>query len=114
MTSNARPESETPRRPYEAPQLRRLGSVRELTLGGTMGGMMDGLVGKKSTNGEYNLIEPGAPERSWVYLKASGDSATVMCTSACGRGKMPPSGSGLTAAQLQALSKWIKDGASKQ
>jgi hypothetical protein len=30
--------SETPaRRPYSAPRLRQLGSVRELTLGGTMG-----------------------------------------------------------------------------
>lgn len=89
--------------------------------GVTLGGMnissaevLEGLVGKKSSNGEYNLIEPGAPERSWVYLKASGESSTVMCKSACGRGKMPPSGDGLTAAQLQALSKWIKDGASTQ
>lgn len=47
MTSNGRPDSEVSRRPYKAPRLRRLGSVRELTLGGTMGGMMDGLVGKK-------------------------------------------------------------------
>lgn len=94
-----------------------IGPSAGLTLGGmniSSAEVLDGLVGKKSTNGEYNLIEPGAPERSWVYLKASGDSTTVMCTSACGRGKMPPSGNGLTAAQLQALSKWIKDGASKQ
>jgi hypothetical protein len=86
-----------------------------LTLGGmniTSAEVVAGLVGKKSTNGEYKLIEAGAPERSWVYLKASGDSTSVMCTSACGRGKMPPSGDGLTAAQLQVLSKWIKDGAS--
>lgn len=47
MTSNARPDSEAPRRPYKAPRLRQLGSVRELTLGGTMGGRMDGLIGKK-------------------------------------------------------------------
>jgi hypothetical protein len=94
-----------------------IGPSAGLVLGGmniTSAEVLDGLVGKKSTNGEYALIEPGAPERSWVYLKASGDSATVMCTSACGRAKMPPSGSGLTATQLQALSKWIKDGASKQ
>lgn len=29
--------TEPPRRPYSAPRLRRLGSVRELTLGGSMG-----------------------------------------------------------------------------
>jgi hypothetical protein len=94
-----------------------IGPSAGLTLGGTgitSAEVMESLVGKKSTNGEYNLIEPGAPERSWVYLKASGDSATVMCTSSCGRQKMPPSGDGLTAAQLQALSKWITDGASIQ
>jgi hypothetical protein len=94
-----------------------IGPSAGLTLGGmaiTSAEVMEGLVGKKSTNGEYSLIEPGAPERSWVYLKASGESTTVMCTSACGRGKMPPSGDGLTAAQLQTLSKWIKDGASIQ
>lgn len=31
------PETAPARRPYRAPQLRQLGSVRELTLGGTMG-----------------------------------------------------------------------------
>jgi hypothetical protein len=94
-----------------------IGPSAGLTLGGTgitSAEVMESLVGKKSTNGEYNLIEPGAPERSWVYLKASGESTTVTCTSACGRQKMPPSGDGLTAAQLQTLSKWIKDGASTQ
>lgn len=94
-----------------------IGPSAGVTLGGmniTSAEVLEGLVGKKSTNGEYNLIEPGAPERSWVYLKATGESSTVMCKSACGRGKMPPSGDGLSAAQLQALSKWIKDGASTQ
>lgn len=94
-----------------------IGPSAGVTLGGmgiTSAELMEGLVGKKSTNGEYNLVEPGAPERSWVYLKASGESATVMCTSTCGRQKMPPSGDGLTATQLQALHKWIKDGAGTQ
>jgi hypothetical protein len=94
-----------------------IGPSAGLTLGGTgitSAEVMESLVGKKSTNGEFNLIEPGAPQRSWVYLKASGESSTVMCTSACGRQKMPPSGDGLTAAQLQALSKWIMDGAGTQ
>lgn len=94
-----------------------IGPSAGVTLGGagmTSAELIEGLVGKKSTNGEFNLIEAGAPERSWVYLKASGESATVMCTSMCGRQKMPPSGDGLSAAQLQALSQWIKDGASVQ
>jgi len=94
-----------------------IGPSAGLTLGGmgvTSAELMEGLVGKKSTNGEFNLIEAGKPERSWVYLKASGESTTVMCTSTCGRQKMPPSGDGLSAAQLEALSKWIKDGAGIQ
>jgi hypothetical protein len=94
-----------------------IGPSAGVTLGGmgiTSAELIEGLVGKKSTNGEFNLIEAGMPERSWVYLKASGESTTVMCTSACGRQKMPPSGDGLSAAQLEALSKWIKDGAGVQ
>jgi hypothetical protein len=86
--------------------------------GMTLGGMgvssaqvMKGLVGVKATNGEFNLIEPGDPSKSWVYLKASGQSLNVMCMSNCDREKMPPSGTGLTDAQLQTLSQWIMMGA---
>jgi hypothetical protein len=85
-----------------------------MTLGGmgiTSKEVREGLVGVKSTNNEYDLIAPGAPEKSWVYLKASGDSLNVMCTSMCDREKMPPSGGGLTAAQLMTLKQWIMDGA---
>jgi hypothetical protein len=87
-----------------------------MTLGGrgvSSSEIIDGLVGVKSTNGEYDLIEPGNPARSWVYLKASGEAASVSCSSACGREKMPPSGPGLTASQLAALRQWIADGATK-
>jgi len=94
-----------------------IGPSAGVTLGGTgitSAELIEGLVGKRSTNGEFNLIEAGKPERSWVYLKASGESETVMCTSTCGRQKMPPSGDGLSATQLQALSKWIQDGAGMQ
>lgn len=86
--------------------------------GMTLGGMgissaeiRTGLVGIKATNGEYDLIAPGSPEKSWVYLKASGDVATVTCTSNCDRETMPPSGVGLTAAQLTTLKQWIMNGA---
>lgn len=37
----------TSKRPYKAPRLRHLGSVRELTLGGTMGAFVDDLGFKK-------------------------------------------------------------------
>jgi hypothetical protein len=86
--------------------------------GMTLGGMgissaeiRTGLVSVKSTNGEYDLIAPGAPEKSWVYLKASGDVANVTCTSLCDRETMPPSGVGLSAAQLTTLRTWIMNGA---
>jgi hypothetical protein len=36
---------DVPRRPYAPPQLRQLGSVRDLTLGSPVGAFMDGLPG---------------------------------------------------------------------
>jgi hypothetical protein len=85
-----------------------------LTLGGmgvASADVIKNIVSVKATNGEYNLIEPGMPEKSWIYLKASGDSLNVMCTSMCDREKMPPSGTGLTDAQLMTLKQWIMNGA---
>lgn len=75
------------------------------------------LVNVDSSNAEaYRLVLPGDPERSWLYLKASGasKSASVVCrdgTSNC-KGVMPPGGApGMTQAELDVLYKWIKDGA---
>lgn len=88
-----------------------------MTLGGsgiTSAEILDGLIGQKASNGQFNLIEPGAPQRSWVYLKASGESASAMCATACDREKMPPSGSGLSAAQLTTLRDWIMSGAPRK
>jgi hypothetical protein len=85
-----------------------------MTLGGSgisSAEILDGLISQKASNGEYNLIEPGMPQKSWVYLKASGDVATVTCTAACDREPMPPSGVGLNAAQLTTLRDWIMSGA---
>jgi hypothetical protein len=85
-----------------------------MTLGGagvSSVDVMKGIVSNKSTNGQYNLIEPNHPELSWVYLKASGDVASVSCTSACNRESMPPSGASLSAAQLGMLKQWIQNGA---
>jgi hypothetical protein len=91
-----------------------IGPSAGMTLGGSgvsSAEVMKGLVGVKSTNGQYNLIEPNHPEQSWVYLKASGDVATVSCTGTCNRESMPPSGTALSAAQLGMLKQWIQNGA---
>jgi hypothetical protein len=88
-----------------------------MTLGGSGVSSADviaGLVGMKASNGEYNLIEPGVPDESWVYLKASGGVASVSCTRPCDRESMPPSGAGLTQAQLSSLRAWIMNGATNQ
>jgi hypothetical protein len=91
------------------------------TAGVTLGGMgissaeiIEGLVGMKASNGEFALVEPGSPEKSWLYLKASGDVKSVTCTSACDRESMPPSGMGLSAPQIASLKQWIMAGATKQ
>jgi hypothetical protein len=88
-----------------------------MTLGGTgvsSAEVMAGLVGVPASNGEYKLIEAGAPDRSWVYLKASGGVATVACTRACDRQSMPPAGAALTQAQLMSLRQWIMNGATNK
>ena len=88
------------------------------TAGMTLGGagvssaeVREGLVGQKASNGEYNLIEPGQPMKSWLYLKASNGAATATCMAACDREPMPPSGMSLTAAQLTTIRTWIENGA---
>jgi hypothetical protein len=91
-----------------------IGPSAGMTLGGagvSSVDVMKGIVSNKSTNGQYNLIEPNHPELSWVYLKASGDVASVSCTGACNRESMPPSGASLSAAQLGMLKQWIQNGA---
>jgi hypothetical protein len=88
-----------------------------MTLGGagvTSAEVMQGLVGVKATNGEYALIEPGMPMKSWLYLKVAGGAATATCTSACDRETMPPSGTGLAAAQLTTIRTWIENGATNR
>ena len=66
--------------------------------------------------GQFKLVEPGDPEKSWLYLKASGKAATAGCTSTdpnkpCNSATMPPSGRTMTDAELEILRKWIADGA---
>jgi hypothetical protein len=62
--------------------------------------------------GQYKRIAPGMPQQSWLYLKASGIAATANCTGTCNAQVMPPTGKvTLTQVQLEALRKWIADGA---
>ena len=86
-----------------------------LSLGGpgiSSADVIAGLVSVKATNGEFDLVQPGSPERSWLYLKASGRAASAMCSSGCNRESMPPAGEPLSEQQLNALARWIQDGAS--
>jgi hypothetical protein len=91
------------------------GPTAGLVLGGGISSseIIDGIVNVKASNDQYNLIEPGAPDKSWLYLKASGAAEQASCTGKCDRGSMPPSGMGLTTAQLASLRTWIMNGASK-
>lgn len=63
----------------------------------------------------YKLVVPGDPDRSWLYLKASGLSTTSGATcqgvATCTK-KMPPRGdTSLPAADLENLRIWIAEGA---
>jgi hypothetical protein len=62
------------------------------------------------------VVEPGQPEKSWLYLKAAGMAASAGCvpkdaTSSCNTAEMPPTGKTMTAEQLEILRQWIADGA---
>lgn len=86
-----------------------------LSLGGpgiSSAEVIAGLVNAKATNREYDLVEPGLPERSWLFLKASGEAASATCSSGCNRESMPPAGLGFSELQLAALAQWIQNGAS--
>lgn len=65
----------------------------------------------------YKLVVPGDPDRSWLYLKASGNSqfTNAVCRASaittC-KQPMPNSDSaGMTSQELNALRQWILDGA---
>jgi hypothetical protein len=66
------------------------------------------------SGGQFNLVEPGNPEKSWLYLKASGSAGAAGCVdgaNACNTATMPPSGKSVTEGQLKILYDWIKAGA---
>jgi hypothetical protein len=57
----------------------------------------------------WKMVVPGKPEESWLYMKASGQSANANVTCLTDGCKSPMTG--LTPAEVQALYDWIKNGA---
>jgi len=97
------------------------GASANLTLGGSdcvkSSDIVAALVNKNSTTGgQFKLIVPGDPDKSWLYLKVTGKAGTVTCTPTGGNQCLPdtmPQGGAvtLTQAEQDALRKWIQDGA---
>jgi hypothetical protein len=67
------------------------------------------LVGVKATNGQYLRVAPGDPDKSWLYLKISGQAGNAACDAACNGERMPP-GTPLTADQVTLVRQWIASG----
>jgi hypothetical protein len=97
------------------------GASANLTLGGSdcvkSSDIVASLVNKPSVyGGQFKLIEPGQPDKSWLYLKVTGKAATAGCvataTAECNTESMPQGvGVTLTQAEQDALKQWITDGA---
>jgi len=64
-------------------------------------GLLERLLGPSSVDG-LNLVEPGSPEDSYLFLKITGDYVDVG-----GEGSRMPSGGRLSAADEQLVSDWI-------
>ena len=63
------------------------------------------LVNRPSTEcGSRLLVQPGAPDSSYLIHKVTG-------TQLCSGSKMPKTGSGLSAVQIETLRTWIGGGA---
>ncbi len=89
-----------------------------LTLGGYVSSrcLAEGLKHASRDGGQFKLIEPGDPDKSWLYLKASGKATAAGCISSdvdkpCNSATMPPSGKTMTDTELAILRTWIADGA---
>jgi hypothetical protein len=90
-----------------------------LTLGGQVSSkcMVERLKRTANGGGQFKLVEPGEPDKSWLYLKASGKAEAAACVSTdpdkpCNSAPMPPGGvRTMTDAELETLRKWIADGA---
>jgi hypothetical protein len=99
----------------------RIGAHANMVLGGSdcvsSSSIVAGLVNKPSTDGgQFMLIEPGHPERSWLYLKVTDGAKSANCmasaTASCETQSMPYGGGvTVTQAEQDALKQWIMDGA---
>jgi len=98
------------------------GGSANLTLGGSdcvkSSDIVAALVNKPSTTGgQFALIVPMHPEKSWLYQKVMGTAAMAGCTKTgsvdCMTDTMPQGGGGvtLTADEQNALKTWINNGA---
>jgi hypothetical protein len=62
--------------------------------------------------GQFMRVVPGAPDRSWLYLKVAGLASRAGCVGECSTGVMPPTGSvTLLPSELDAIRAWITAGA---
>jgi hypothetical protein len=89
-----------------------------LTLGGQISSqcIVERLKRDSVDGGQFKLVEPGDPDRSWLYLKAAGKAAEAGCVTTdpnkiCNNATMPPTGRTMTDAELETLRQWIADGA---
>jgi hypothetical protein len=99
----------------------RVGAHGNLTLGGSecvkSSDIVAALVNKPAAGGgQFKLVEPGQPEKSWLYLKVTDKAKTAGCTTSssttCNTQLMPFGGGvTLTQAEQDALKQWITEGA---
>ncbi|MDQ2646243.1 MAG: hypothetical protein M3020_20685, partial [Myxococcota bacterium] len=97
------------------------GANANLTLGGSecvkSSDIVAALKKPSSNGGQFKLIEPGDPMKSWLYLKVTNKAAQAGCTPTggiqCNNLMMPQGASSvtLTAQEIADLEKWIMDGA---
>ena len=89
-----------------------------LTLGGQVSSKC--IVGRLKRasldGGQLKLVEPGNPEKSYLYLKPAGLADGAGCVSSnpdqpCNTATMPPGGKTMTDAELKIIYDWIKAGA---
>lgn len=90
----------------------------DLTLGGQVSSkcLVERLKRASNDGGQFKLVEPGDPDKSYLYLKASGKAVDAGCVSSdpnkpCNTAAMPPGGKTMTDAELKILYDWIKAGA---
>ena len=90
----------------------------DLTLGGAVSSkcLVQRLKRASNNGGQFKLVEPGEPEKSYLYLKAAGTAAAAGCVSSdpnkpCNTAAMPPGGKTVTDAELKIIYDWIKAGA---